>query len=151
MPAVGERARPGENGILMVGRPVGKNQLHRSKRKGEKLRGLGYDGGGIYNMTLEYLHGPEAVRLSRKCSRERSRNYKSGNKLDRDMEEGRARIRAIALVEELGYERSYNEPAQEKIIDAVARECRELGYTISCKEAALRRDDRLRMRHGLDL
>ena len=138
-PAIGERTRPVENRILMVGRPIGRSQLQRSKRKGEKIRGLGQDGEGIYNMTVENLHGPKAVRLSRKCSRERIHNYKSGTKLDRDVEEGRARIRAIALVEELGYEGSANESNQEKIIDAIARECKELGYTISCREAASRR------------
>ena len=49
-------------------------------------------------MTVEYLHGPVAVRLSRKCSRQRDHTYRSETKLDRDVEEGRARIRAIALV-----------------------------------------------------
>ena len=55
------------------------------------------------------------------------------------MEEGRARIRAIALLEELEYDGSSGESCQERVIDAVARECKELGYTISCREAALRR------------
>ena len=123
----------------MIGRPVGRNQLQKSRRQGEKIQGLGHDGRGIYSMTVEYLHGPEAVRLSRKCSRQREHNYRSEAKLDRDVEEGRARIRASALVEELGYEGNSHETYQEKIIDAVARECKELGYTISCREAALRR------------
>ena len=90
-------------------------------------------------MTVEYLHGPMAVRLSRKCSRQRDHTYRSEAKLDRDVEEGRARIRAIALVKELEYDGNSGESCQEKVIDAVARECKELGYTISCREAALRR------------
>ena len=138
-PAISESVRQNEKGILMKGRLTGENGLQSSRRKGEKIRGLGRTGTGIYDMTVEYLHGPKAIRLSRKCSRERNLHYKWGNKLDRDVEEGKARIRAIALVEELGYENSTSEPTQEKIIDAVAKECRELGYTISCREAALRR------------
>ena len=123
----------------MKGRPIGTNQLQRSKRREGSIRGRGRDGGGIHGMTVEYLHSPVAVRLSRKCSRQRDHTYRSEAKLDRDVEEGRARIRAIALVEELEYDGSSGEPCQERAIDAVARECKELGYTISCREAALRR------------
>ena len=84
-PAVGEVDKPAERGILMKGRPVGTNQLQRSKRREGSIRGLGRDGGGIHGMTVEYLHGPVAVRLSRKCSRQRDHAYRSETKLDRDV------------------------------------------------------------------
>ena len=78
---MGEGDKPLESGILMKGRPVGTNQLQRSKRREESIRGLGRDGSGIYGMTVEHLHGPVAVRLSRKCSRQRDHTYRSGAKL----------------------------------------------------------------------
>ena len=42
-------------------------------------------------------------------------------------------------MEEISYEVSDDENSRDKIIDAVAKECKTLGYTISCREAALRR------------
>ena len=57
-------------------------------------------------MTVEYLPGPGAMRLSRKCRKERNRNYHSGVKHDTDVEEGKARTRALSLVEEITYETS---------------------------------------------
>ena len=80
-PAATEASREIERGILMKERSVGE----KSRRRGEKIRGLGHVGRGIYDMTVEYLHGHEAVRLSRK----RNHHYRSGNKLDRDLEEER--------------------------------------------------------------
>ena len=52
-------------------------------------------------MDVEYLVGPEVTRLSRKCRRDRDHNYRSRTQYDRDVEEGKARIRALALMEEI--------------------------------------------------
>ena len=82
-------------------------------------------------MDVEYLVGPEATRLSRKCRRDRDHNYRSRTQYDRDVEEGKARIRALALMEEISYEVPDDENSREKIIDAVTKECKTLEYTIS--------------------
>ena len=90
-------------------------------------------------MEVKYLVGLEATRLSRKCRKDRDRNYRSRTQYNRDVEEGKARIRALALMEEISYEISDDENSRDKIVDAVTKECKAFGYTIFCREAALRR------------
>ena len=122
----------------MKNRRIGSNGLQESYRRRVLIKGLGTAGRGIEDMDVEYLVGPEATRLSRKCRRDRDHNYRSRTQYDRDVEEGKARIRALALMEEISYEVS-DDDSRDRIIDAVTKECKTLGYTISCREAALRR------------
>ena len=123
----------------MKNRRVGSNGLQESYRRRVQIKGLGTAGRGIEDMDVEYLVGPEATRLSRKCGRDRDQNYRSRTQYNRDVEEGKARITAAALMEEISYKVSDDENSRDKIIDAVTKECKTLGYTISCREAALRR------------
>ena len=115
----------------MKNRRVGSNGLQESYRRRVRIKGLGTAERGIEGMDVEYLVGPEATRLSRKCRRDRDHNYRSRTQYDRDVEEGKARIRALALMEEISYEVPDDENSREKIIDAVTKECKTLEYTIS--------------------
>ena len=64
--------------ILLKSRRIRDNGFQESHRRRIPIKGLGIDGCGIHGMAVEYLVGPEAMRLSRKCRKDRNRDYHSG-------------------------------------------------------------------------
>ena len=126
---------------LKPARRIGPVSEERRRRIVRGVRGLGFEGRGTVGMSVTYHEGPIAIRMSRKCSRSRNTQFTSGVKLDPDVEADRARVRAIALMEEVRLEKRESENQRELgvITEIVIDECRELGITINAGEAAVKR------------
>ena len=126
---------------LKPARRIGPMSEERRRKTARGVRGLGFDGRGIVGMSVTYHEGPIAIRMSRKCNRNRNTQFTSGVKLDPDVEADRARVRAIALMEEVRLEKRESDDQRELgvITEIVVDECRELGITINAGEAAVKK------------
>ena len=133
------RKRNGE--VVKPIRRVGPMRDRRRASLYRGVRGLGFDGRGTVGMSITYHEGPIAQRLTRKCNKQRNLNFKSGVKLDPDIEADRARVRALALTEEVRLEKQEAESEREIniITEIVVEECRDHGITINAEEAVVKR------------
>ena len=139
----GLRRAPARGSItqLRPARRIGPMSEERRRKTVRGVRGLGFEGRGTVGMSITYHEGPIAIRMSRKCNRSRNIQFTSGVKLDPDVEADRARVRAIALMEEVRLEKRESENQRELgvITEIVIDECRELGITINAGEAAVKK------------
>ena len=126
---------------LKPARRIGPMSEERRRKTARGVRGLGFEGRGIVGMSVTYHEGPIAIRMNRKCNRNRNTQFTSGVKLDPDVEADRARVRAIALMEEVRLEKRESDNQRELgvITEIVIDECRELGITINAGEAAVKK------------
>ncbi len=141
-PAKAEDVVRKKNGDIV--RPIrrsGPMELSRRQKLWRGVRGLGKEGDDKRALDITYHLGPIAARTDRKCTRNRNRNFKSGVVLDPDVEADRARVRAIALMEEVRLEKKESEKRREVsvITEIVIEECKEHGILVDAGEATARR------------
>ena len=87
-----DKESPGTRRVFAEIKParrIGPMGEERRRRIARGVRGLGFEGRGTVGMNITYHEGPIAVRMSRKCSRSRNTQFKSGVRLDPDVEAGR--------------------------------------------------------------